>query len=179
MAQAQVLDVAKDALHAFLAGFGIGAGERRDRLLARLLPGLQARRRACPEEDPKESACMHVEQAFEAWLTAVLGAEMLGGQPALPIGRAAFLACEGAAAWGELILVADGLPQEFIAAMRAAAPTLAPAPMPGAMAAQSLESWSLADAGRIALEAVDANLGWLGPARPLLAAPIKLARPGA
>jgi hypothetical protein len=178
MAQARDLDIAKEALHAFLAGFGIGAGQRRDLLLARLLPGVEACRRARPEEDLRESASMHVEQAFETWLTAVLGAELLGGQPALPIGRAAFLACDGAAAWGHLILVADGLPQKFIAAMRAAAPTLAPAPMPGAMAAQSLESWSLVDAGRIALEALDANVGWLGMARPLLLAPIKPGKSG-
>ncbi len=169
----------KDVLCTFLAGFGIGAGERREVLLARLLPGVAARRRARPEEDPREAASLHVEEAFETWLAAVLGAEILDGQPALPIGRAAFLACGGAAAWGELILVEDGLPETFVAAMRAGAPALAPPPMPGVMAAQSLESWSLAEAGRIALEAADANLGWLGQTRPLLLAPIKLGRSGA
>jgi hypothetical protein len=46
------------------------------------------------------------------------------------------------------------------------------------MAAQSLESWSLTDAGRVAFEVVDANLGWLGPARPLIAVPIRLGRRG-
>jgi hypothetical protein len=179
MARAEDFDAAKDALSTFLASFGMSAGERCDLLLARLLPGVTARRRAHPEEDLREAAAMYVEQAFEAWLAAVLGAEVVGDEPALPIGRAAFLACGGAAAWGDLILVEDGLPETFIAAMRAAAPALAPAPMPGAMAAQSLESWSVADAGRIALEAVDANLGWLTSARPLLVAPIKLGKPGA
>ena len=60
---------------------------------------------------------------------------------------------------------------QVVAAMRAAAPSLAPAPMPGAMAAQSLDSWSLA-------EVVETNLGWLGQARPLIAVPIKLGKPG-
>jgi hypothetical protein len=177
-AQARNLDVAKDVLHAFLASFGIGAGDRRDRQVARLLPGVRARRRAHPDEDPREAASLHAEQAFEAWLAAVLGSEIVGDQPALPIGRAAFLACDGAARWADLILIEDGLPEAFIAAMRAAAPAQAPAPMPGAMAAQSLESWTFADAGRAAFEVVDANLGWLGQARPLIAVPIRLGRRG-
>ena len=72
---------------------------------------------------------------------------------------------------GTHILVDGALPDAFVAAMRAAAPSLAPAPMPGAMAAQSLDSWSLA-------EVVETNLGWLGQARPLIAVPIKLGKPG-
>jgi hypothetical protein len=168
-------DAMMEALQAFLADFGLGAGHGRDLLVERLLPGVCARREACPEEEPQDSATLHAEQACEAWLSGVLGSELLGDQPALPVGRAAFLACGGPARWSDLIL-ADDLPDAFVAAMRAAAPTLAPAPMPGAMAAQSLDSWSLAEAGRSVLEIVDANLGWLGQARPLIAVPIKLGK---
>lgn len=171
-------DAMKEVLHAFLAGFGLGEGNGRDLLVERLLPGVLARRSVHPEEEPQESAILHAEQAFEAWLAAVLGPELLGDQPPLPIGRAAFLACGGPTRWPDLILVADDLPDAFVAAMRAAAPSLAPAPMPGAMAAQSLDAWSLAEAGRTVLETVDANLGWLGQARPLIAVPIKLGRAG-
>jgi len=172
------VDAVKEALHAFLAGFGLGAGAGRDLLVERLLPGVRARRVAHPEKDPQELATVHAEQACEAWLATVLGSEVLGDQPALPVGRAAFLACDGPARWSDLVLVDDGLPDAFVAAMRAAAPSLAPAPMPGAMAAQSLDSWSLAEAGRTVLEVVDANLGWLGQARPLIAVPIKLGKAG-
>jgi hypothetical protein len=171
-------DAMKEALRDFLAGFGLGPGIGRDLLVERLLPGARARRSVRPEEDPQEFATSHAEQELEAWLAAVLGPELVGDQPALPIGRAAFLACDGPARWPDLILVARDLPDAFVAAMRAAAPALAPAPMPGAMAAQSLDSWSLAEAGRTALEVVDANLGWLGQARPLIAVPIRLGRAG-
>jgi hypothetical protein len=60
--------------------------------------------------------------------------------------------------------------------MRAAAPVLLPIPTPGTMAAQSLEAWSVADAGRAVAEVVDGNLAWLTHARPLIAAPIRLTR---
>ena len=161
----------QEALQAFLAGFGLGPGNGRDLVVERLLPGVLARRSAWPEEDPREAATLHAEQAFDAWLAGVLGVELLGDQAALPVGRAAFLACDGPARWPDLILVDGELPDAFVAAMRAAAPSLAPAPMPGAMAAQSLDSWSLG-------EVVEANLGWLGQARPLIAVPIKLGKPG-
>ena len=120
---------------------------------------------------------LHAEQAFETWLTAVLGAEHLAGQPALLIGRAAFLACDGAAKWPDLILVDEPLPEAFVVAMRAAAPLLAPMPAPGAMAAQSLEAWSIVVAGRALAGVLDANRAWLSQARPLITVPIKFGRP--
>ena len=113
-------------------------------------------------------------RSFETWLTAVLGAEKLAGQPALPIGRAAFLACGGPTSWPDLILVDEALPEAFVAAMRAAAPALAPMPTPGTMAEQSLESWSVADAGRVVVEVLDAHAAWLTHARPLITVPIKI-----
>ena len=177
MPDAKDVEAARAALDEFLAGFGIGPEQGGDRLVERLLPGACARCRACPEEDPGACATLHAEQAFEAWLTAVLGAERLTGQPALPIGRAAFLACGGPTNWPDLVLVDEALPEVFVAAMRAAAPALAPLPTPGTMATQSLETWSIADAGRVAAELVDENLAWLTHARPLIAAPIKLGKP--
>jgi hypothetical protein len=92
----------------------------------------------------------------------------------LPIGRAAFLACGGPARWSDLILIDENLPEAFVAAMRSAAPTLAPMPTPGAMAAQSLESWSIADAGRVVVETLDAHVAWLSHVRPLVTLPIKI-----
>jgi hypothetical protein len=160
-----------------LEGFGIDADERRDLLVERLLSGARACRCDEPHESLSEAAVLHAEQQFEAWLGFVLGAESLEGQPALPVGRAAFLACGGPSRWRHLILVDEPLPEAFVAAMRAAAPTLAPLPMPGPMTAQSLETWSIADAGHAAAEVVDAHLAWLGYARPLIAAPIKLTKP--
>jgi hypothetical protein len=171
-----VPEAVRAALAAFVAGFGIRP-EQGDLLVERLLPGACARCDACPEEDPGACAAAHAEQVFENWLSAVLGAERLAGQPALPIGRAAYLACGGPTNWPDLVLVDEALPEVFVAAMRAAAPTLAPLPTPGTMAAQSLETWSLADAGRAAAELLDENLAWLTQARPLIAVPIKLGKP--
>jgi hypothetical protein len=166
------------AMCTFLEGFGIGADERPE-LVERLLSGARACRCDEPHESLSECAILHAEEQFEAWLGFVLGAESLAGQPALPIGRAAFLACGGPTHWRHLILVDEPLPDAFIAAMRAATPTLAPLPMPGPMATQSLESWSIADAGHAAAEVVDAQLAWLGYARPLIAVPIRLTKPTA
>ncbi|MGH6920332.1 MAG: hypothetical protein ACREJ0_21825 [Geminicoccaceae bacterium] len=168
-------DAARAALRMFMAGFGIGADERCDRLVERLLPGACARRRDDSQKSLGECAILHAEQAFETWLSFVLGAERLAGQPALPIGRAAFLACDGPTAWPDLILVDDALPEPFVAAMRAVAPSLAPMPTPGAMATQSLESWSIADAGRAVVEVLETN-AWLTHARPLITVPIRLTR---
>jgi hypothetical protein len=166
---------ARSALCTFLEGFGIGA-ECRDLLVERLLPGVCALHHDEPQTSLAECATLYAEHEFELWLTQVLGAERLAGQPALPIGRAAFLACGGPTAWPDLVLVHEALPEAFVAAMRAAAPLLSPIPTPGTMAAQSLESWSVADAGRAVTEVVDANLAWLTHARPLIAAPIRLTR---
>lgn len=173
----EAVESARTALRAFLAGFGVGPQQGRELLVEQLLPGACARRRAYPEEDPGVCATLHAEQAFEIWLTAVLGAERLAGQPTLPIGRAAFLACGGPTTWPDVILVYEALPEAFVAAMRAAASSLAPMPTPGTMAAQSLESWSIADAGRAVVEFLDANVAWLSHARPLITVPIKFTRP--
>jgi hypothetical protein len=173
MLEAEEAAEAKIALRSFLASFGVGP-EGGELLVERLLPGACARWRAQPEEDVGTCAMLHAEEAFEIWLTAVLGAENLGGQPAVPIGRAAFLACGGADDWGQFILVDEALPEAFVTAMRAAAPALAPMPTPGTMAEQSLESWSVADAGRVVVEALDAHAAWLSHVRPLITVPIKI-----
>ena len=165
---------AKIALRSFLAGFGVGPEQGGEVLVEQLLPGACARWRAQPEEDVGTCATLHAEEVFENWLRAVLGAEELGGQPAVPIGRAAFLACGGATSWADLILVHEDVPEAFVAAMRAAAPALAPMPTPGTMAEQSLESWSVADAGRVVVEALDAHAAWLSHVRPLVTVPIKI-----
>ena len=65
---------AKIALRSFLAGFGVGPEQGGEVLVERLLPGACARWRAQPEEDVGTCATLHAEEAFENWLTAVLGA---------------------------------------------------------------------------------------------------------
>ena len=167
---------ARTALRSFLAGFGVGPEQGAELLVEQLLPGACARCRAQPEEDVSTCATLHAEEEFEGWLTAVLGAEELGGPPALPIGRAAFLACGGPTSWPDLLLVDGALPEAFVAAMRAAAPSLAPLPTPGTMPAQSLETWSVADAGRAVVEVLDAHAAWLSHARPLITVPIKITK---
>jgi hypothetical protein len=179
MPGAKDAEAARTALCAFLAGFGFGADARRDLLVERLLSGALARHRDHADKSLAECAMQHAEDALEAWLTLALGAERLTGQPALPVGRAAFLACDGATAWPDLILVEEALPEAFVTAMRAAAPFLTPMPTPGTMAAQSLESWSIADAGRALAEVLEANVSWPTQARSLITAPIKLTRPPA
>jgi hypothetical protein len=42
------------------------------------------------------------------------------------------------------------------------------------MAAQSLESWSIADAGRVVVETLDSHVAWLSHVRPLATLPIKI-----
>ena len=49
-------------------------------------------------------------------------------------------------------------------------------PTPGTMAAQSLESWTIADAGRAVVEVLDAHAAWLSHARPLVTVPIKITK---
>jgi hypothetical protein len=176
MPDAKHVEVARTALDEFLAGFGVGPGQGCDRVVEQLLTEARARWCGEPQEDFGTCAILHAEEAFETWLTTVLGAERLAGQPALLTGRAAFLACGGPANWPDLVLVDEDLPEAFVAAMRAAAPALAPLPTPGTMATQSLETWSIADAGRVAAELVDENLAWLTHARPLIAAPINLGK---
>jgi hypothetical protein len=171
------IDAARTALCTFLESFAIGPGECRDLLVERLLEGACARHRDEPHASLADCATIHVEQEFESWLTFVLGPERLAGQPALPVGRAAYLACDGPTAWPDLILVCEALPEVFVAAMREAAPLLVPVPAPGTMEAQSLEAWSIAEAGRAAVEVLDANLAWLSHARPLITVPIKPTRP--
>ena len=172
----QARTAAETALRTFLAGFGIGPGRDGDRLARQLLPGASALWQADPGEDPGGCALAHAEQAFEVWLTALLGDERLAGQQALPLGRAAFLACDGPGRWAGLLLTDDPLPEEFVAAMRAATPVLVPIPAPGAMGAQSLDAWTVADARRAIATALDANAVWFGYARPLITVPIKLDR---
>jgi hypothetical protein len=153
------------AIGSLLAGFGLDLAGH-SQLVERLLVGLSA----------AEAALDHAEQNLEAWLEVVLGPEILAGQSALPIGRAAFLACDGPTVWADLLLLPDGLPEPFVAAMRAAAPSLAPMPMPGTMAAQPLDSWSIADARRAALNVFDGPLGWAANARPLRLASLKVTK---
>jgi hypothetical protein len=161
---------------AFLSGFGVG-GQHQALLVDRLVVEAAAGRRDRPGESFAACALEHAEQQFETWLGQVLGPDVLDGQPALTIGLAAFLACGGPTAWPELLLVDDDLPEPFVAAMRAAAPLSSPVPMPGSMAAQSLECWSIADAVRSLAELLDTTQARLAGGRQLITASIRPDRP--
>jgi hypothetical protein len=164
---------ATQALERFLAGFGM-AGEHGRRLTERLLAGARRHRRDHPQFGLAQCATVHAEEQFEAWLAALLGPELAAGQSALVAGRAAFLSCQGASAWPELVLVHDHLPEPFVTAMRAAVPPLAPMPAPATMPAQALESWSIVDATRAALDLLAVSFAWAANARPLVTTSIKL-----
>lgn len=163
-------EAARAVLRSFLEGFGLGPDH--GALMERLLDG------ACADRHDDLGTCVleHAEQRFEAWLGSVLGPDTPPGQPALAIGRAAFLACGGPTEWTHLILLQEDLPEAFVAAMRMAAPTLAPMPTPGTMAEQPLESWSIVDAVRGLEEVLGGSLGRWASARPLLAS-IKQIKP--
>jgi hypothetical protein len=154
---------ARAALYSFLEGFGLDPDQ--GALMERLLAGARADR----HDDLSTCVLEHAEQQFEAWLSSVLGPDIPAGQPALAIGRAAFLACGGPTEWTHLILLQEDLPAAFVAAMRAAAPVLAPMPTPGTMAEQPLESWSIVDAMHGLEEMLGGSLGRWASARPLLA----------
>ena len=168
---------ARRALHRFLAGFGIASDEHGRELTERLLAGARRYHRDQPQMGLAACAILHAEQQFEAWLGAVLAPELAAGQPALAAGRAAFLSCGGPAAWSGLILVHDDLPDSFVSGMRAAMPPLSPMPAPATMAAQTLESWSIVEVVRAALDLLGTTFAWAASARPLVAPAIKLTKP--
>ncbi len=174
---ADAVRAARRALHSFAAGFGMGPGACRDALTEGLLAGAQRHHRDHPQIDLADCATRYAEQQFEAWLGVVLASELAPEQTALAAGRAAFLSCGGAAAWPELILVHDPLPDAFVTAMRAAMPPLAPLPAPASMPEQALESWSIVDVAQAALDLLAPTFAWAASARPLVTASIKLPKP--
>jgi hypothetical protein len=176
LVHADAVRAARQALHSFVAGFGVAPGACCEALTERLLVGARRHHRDHPQIDLADCATWYAEQQFEAWLGVVLAPELAPDQPALAAGRAAFLSCGGPAAWPELILVHDPLPDGFVSAMRAAMPALAPLPAPGSMPAQTLESWSIAEVASIALVLLTTSFAWTASARPLVTASIKLAK---
>ncbi|MGH6913959.1 MAG: hypothetical protein ACREH3_09670, partial [Geminicoccales bacterium] len=100
-------------------------------LIERLLNEADAHRCEHPQRLLAQCAVEHAEQRFEAWFGFVLGPEALEGRSPLVVGRAAFLLCQGPAAWPELVLVHDDLPQPFVEAMLATAPPPTPVTAPG------------------------------------------------
>jgi hypothetical protein len=164
---------ARGAVCSFLAGFGLDPADCRD-LVERLVAGALAYRHGQPDKPLAQCAFEHAEQAFEAWLAAVLGREHLGDLAPLVVGRAAFLLCEGPTRWSELVLIHDDLPAAFTDAMRAAVPPPTPVPAPGVMAAQSLESWSVAQAANLVSGALGTQVTLLTERRTPSAAAIEL-----
>lgn len=171
---------ARTRLHAFLTGFGIGEDARLV-LVERLLAGACDHHRDHPDLSRADGAVLHAEQCLEAWLRGVLG--LAADQPALPAGRAAFLACGGPDTWPDLVMVRDDPPDAFVSAMRAALPPLSPLPAPATMTEQPLDSWSLDDAARFLdvvrreLAVMSETSAWATRTRPLVTASIKLAKP--
>ena len=161
------------AVCSFVAGFGLDPADCRG-LVERLVAGAQAARCGQPDKSLAQCALEHAEQLFEDWLAAVFGREHTGDPPLLVVGRAAFLLCEGPALWSEFVLIHDDLPPAFTDAMRAAVPPPTPVPTPGVMAAQSLESWSLAQATNLVGGALGAQATLLTGRRTPSVAPVEL-----
>jgi hypothetical protein len=161
------------AVCSFVAGFGVDPADCRG-VVERLVAGARAAR--CGQQDKPLAQCAleHAEQLFEDWLAAVLGREHAGDPALLVVGRAAFLLCDGPALWSEFVLIRDDLPPAFTDAMRAAVPPPTPVPAPGVMAAQSLESWSLAQAANLVGGALGAQATLLTGRRTPSVAPVEL-----
>jgi len=163
------------ALSALLASFGVGP-DQHDKLLEELLAGARHRHRGEPHRAFRDCAVAYAEERFETWLATVLEPELDCDQAALPVGRAAYLACGGPTTWPHLLLVHHDLPDTFVAAMRRAAPPLSPVPAPAAMSEQALESWSLVDSARAALQLIGTALAQTVSVRPLAMASVRLTK---
>lgn len=152
--RSQIEQAVAERLHDGLAGFGLGPGSRRDQLVDQLAKLTWTRWAERPEADPATLAIEIAEAELDAWLTHVLGPNVLGEQSPLLAGRAACWSC--LPRWPELLLAYDDLPSDFVEAMRAALPVATPPPMPAAMVDQPYDAWS----------PFDLAAAWLGDGEP-------------
>jgi hypothetical protein len=148
-----------------LEGFGMMRGRHRELVIQNCMTRAIGRWRDQHGADLSALAREEVEDALGRWFSFVLGAESLGDQNPVLVGRAALEASDAARLWPGVVLTYDRLPPDFVEAMRASKVMPTPPELPGNMLEQSLESWSLKElltrlVGRL-------TRGLPGPAAPI------------
>lgn len=128
-----------------LADFGVPRGRRRELVVQGCVARAIEQWREHPSRDLGALAFAQAEDTLGQWFRAVLGAETIGGDPPLLMGRAAVAICEAAGSWPGTLSTCDRLPPAASDALRRAGVTPTPAELQGAMSAQRLEPWSLRD----------------------------------
>jgi hypothetical protein len=128
-----------------LADFGVARGRRRDLVIQGCVSRAIEQWRERPGHDLCELAFAQAEETLAQWFRAVLGVEAIGEERPLLVGRAAVEICEAAGCWPGTLSTCDRLPLAAAEAMLRAGVTPTPAEEPGAMIAQALEPWSVAD----------------------------------
>lgn len=128
-----------------LVDFGVPRGRRRELVVQGCLGRALESWREHPKQDLCELVFTQAEETLAQWFRAVLGAELIGEQSPLLVGRAAVAICEAAGAWPGTLSTCDRLPPAASEALRRAGVTPTPAEMSGAMVAQDLEPWSVTD----------------------------------
>lgn len=134
---------ASHALRRFLAGFGIEIDVTMESLIGDWCHRALQVRREHPESDLATIAVAEAESDLNHWFQSVLGAELIGDQPPVRVGRAAYLLSGAGHRWPEHFLSGDALPDEILAALRNAVPPSTPPTEPATMPEQALEPWTL------------------------------------
>ena len=134
--------LAERRIERLLEQLGMARGRLRELVIQNCMTRAIAAWREHPRADLCALALEQVDDALGRWFAFVLGAENLGEQSPLLVGRAAFEACEAARRWSGVLLTYDHLPPAFVEAMRAMPVLPTPEELPGNMLEQSLESWS-------------------------------------
>lgn len=128
-----------------LTDFGVPRGRRRELVVQNCVARAIEQWREHPGADLCGLAFAQAEETLAQWFRAVLGADTIGEEPPLLVGRAAVEICEAAGSWPGTLSTCDRLPPAASDALRGIGMTPTPAQMPGAMLAQALEPWSLTD----------------------------------
>jgi hypothetical protein len=134
-----------DALNRLLAGFGMRPDARTEAMIEDWHRRALATWRQSPQSELADLAIAEAEVDLNRWFGLVLGAEVIGDQPPVRAGRAAYLLCGAGERWPECFLSADPLPEHVAKALRAAVPPATPPAQAGSMPEQALESWRLRD----------------------------------
>ena len=129
----------------FLANFGVPRGRRRELVVQSCVSRAIEQWRDQPASDLAALAFAQAEETLGQWFRAVLGAETVGEESPLLVGRAAFEICEAAGSWPGTLSTCDRLPPAAADALQRAGIAPTPAEVPGAMSAQALEPWSAKD----------------------------------
>ena len=128
-----------------LADFGVARGRRRELVVQSCVARAVEQWREHPHRDLAGLAFGQAEETLGQWFRAVLGAETIGEEAPLLVGRAAVEICEAAGSWPGTLSTCDRLPPAATEALRLAGVTPTPSELPGAMSAQLLEPWSVKD----------------------------------